>query len=176
MEPLKVTGVAQTVRILKDIDKEIVNAARKDLRTTAKPVADAVRANIPNEAPLSGMVHNGRTKWKASGVKVNVKTNFTKRAQENETYLVAIVAGATKDFSQGAASFQIADIAGRKRSGKTASGRAMIQKLNEKGRASRYVYPAAEPLIPFIMSRVKDTIDGLSKSLNEELQRMRRIT
>jgi len=173
MATYKTTGVAETVRVLKSIDKQIVNEARKDLRTTAKPVADAVKANIPNEAPLSGMIHNGRTAWKPAGVKVNVKTNFTKRAQIRGTYLVAIVAGATKDYSKGAAAFQIADIAGRKRRGNTAQGRAMIRNLNALGRASRYVYPAAEREIPYIMNQVKGTIDGLSTSLSNELKRVR---
>lgn len=173
MATLRVTGVAETVRVLKTIDKEIVNTARRDLRTTAKPVADAVRANIPKEAPLSGMIHNGRTKWQPSGVKVNVKTNFTKRAERRETYLVAIVAGAPKDYAKGAASFQIADIAGRTRKGKTRSGKAMIRALNAKGVASRYVYPAAERELPYIMKNVEGTIKGLSISLSNELKRVR---
>ena len=173
MATSRVTGVFETVKVLKTIDKQIVNDARKDLRTTAKPVADAVRANIPKEAPLSGMIHNGRTGWKPSGVKVNVKTNFTKRAQVRGTYLVAIVAGASKNFSTGAAIFQIADIAGRKARGKTASGRAMIKKLNSIGRASRYVYPAAEREIPYIINKVEGTIKGLSTSMSDELKKVR---
>ena len=169
----KITGIAETVRVLRTIDKEIVNSARRDLRTGAKPVADAVRANIPSEAPLRGMVHNGRTRWNSSAVKVNVKTNFTKRAEKRGTYLVAVVAGNSKNYGQGAAAFQIADIAGRKARGKTASGRAMIRKLNSQNKASRYVYPAAERELPYVRDQVVGTIRKLTKTYNDTLKKVK---
>jgi hypothetical protein len=173
MATSRVTGVADTVRVLKTIDKEIVNTARRDLRTGAQPVADAIKSNIPNEAPLRGMIHNGRTRWQPAGISTKVKTNFTKKAQRNETSLVSIVVGAKGKNSTGAASFQIADMAGRKANGKTRSGKAMINKLNSIARASRYVYPAAEREIPYIINQVEGTIKGLSTSLNNELKRVR---
>jgi hypothetical protein len=173
MATSRVTGVADTVRILNKLDKEIVKNARKDLRTGAQPVADAVKANIPNEAPLRGMIHNGRTAWKPSGVTAKVKTNFSKKAQRNETSLVSIVVGAKGKNATGAAAFQIADMAGRKARGKTRSGRAMINKLNGINKASRYVYPAAERQLPYVRNQVEDTIKGLSTSLNNELKRVR---
>jgi len=89
----RVTGVADTVRILNKLDKQIVKDARKDLRSGAQPVADAIKSNIPNQAPLRGMIHNGRTSWKPAGVTAKVKTNFSKKAQRNETSLVSIVVG-----------------------------------------------------------------------------------
>ena len=169
----KITGIAETVRVLRTIDKEIVNSARRDLRTGAKPVADAVRANIPSEAPLRGMVHNGRTGWQPSGVKVTVKTNFTKKAERKGTSLVSIVAGSQGKNSRGSAAFQIADIAGRKARGKTASGRAMIRKLNSQNKASRYVYPAAERELPYVRDQVVGTIRKLTKTYNDTLKKVK---
>jgi len=163
MLSMRVVGIAEVSKTLRAIDKDIVNAARKDLRTGAKPVADAVRNNIPSEAPLSGMVHNGRTAWKPSGVKVTVKTNFTKKAERKGTSLVSIVAGAQGKNAMGAAAFQIADMAGRKRRGNTASGRAMIRGLNAKSRASRYVYPAALRQLPYVEDVVRGTIRKLQR-------------
>jgi hypothetical protein len=170
----RVSGVADTVTILRKIDKDIVNQARRDLRTGAKPVANAVKSAIPTDAPMSGMVHNGRTAWKPSGVKVTVRTNFSKKAQREGFSLVSIVAGSRAKFAQGSALFAITDIAGRKAKGKTASGRNMIQVLNSrKGRASRFVWPAAERQIPYIIKEVEGTIKRLTTSLNNELKRMR---
>lgn len=177
---VKVTGLAEVAKTLRSIDKDLLNQARKDLRTGAKPVADAVKANIPSESPLQGaagsssgtrgMVHNGRTAWKPSGVKVTVKTNFSKKAERRGQSLVSIVAGAQGKNSQGSAAFQIADMAGRKRKGNTASGRAMIKKLNSSGRASRYVYPAAERQLPYVQDVVRGTIRKLSKDYNRKLK------
>jgi hypothetical protein len=173
MATSRVTGVADTVKVLSKLNKEIVNKARSDLRTGAQPVANAIKSNIPTEAPLRGMIHNGRTRWQPAGISAKVKTNFSKKAQRNETSLVSIVVGAKGKNSTGAASFQIADMAGRKAKGKTRSGKAMINKLNSIARASRYVYPAAEREIPYIINQVEGTIEGLSTSLNNELKRVR---
>jgi hypothetical protein len=189
MLKMQVTGIAQVAKTLKGIDNDIVKQARKDLRTGAKPVADAVKNNIPTQAPLRGMVHNGRTAWQPAGVKVTVKTNFTKKAERKGTSLVSIVAGAQGKNSQGAASFQIADIAGRKRSSgrsdsikpypykggmrthrKNGQGRAMIRALNAQGRASRYVYPAALRELPFVQDVVRGTIKKLMNDYNRKLK------
>lgn len=170
MLSVNVVGIAEMTKTLKGIDNDIVKQARKDLRTGAKPVADAVKANIPNEAPLSHMVHNGRTAWKPSGVKVTVKTNFSKKAERKGTSLVSIVAGAQGKNSQGSAAFQIADMSGRKRKGNTRSGKAMIRQLNSSGRASRYVYPAAERQLPYVQDVVRGTIRKLSKDYNQKLK------
>jgi len=170
MLSVRVTGIAEMTRTLKGIDNEIVKQARRDLRTGAKPVADAVRNNIPSEAPLSGMVHNGRTAWNPAGVKVRIKTDFSKKAERQGTSLVSIVAGAQAKYAQGSAAFQIADMSGRKRKGRTASGRAMIRALNAKGNASRYVYPAAERQLPYIQDSVRGTIRKLAKDYNRKLK------
>ena len=163
MLSMRVIGIAEVVKTLKESEKDLVNQARKDLRTGAKPVADAVKANIPTEAPLRGMVHSGRTAWQPSGVKVTVKTNFSKKAERKGFQLVSIVAGAQGKNSMGSASFQIADMAGRKAKGNTASGRAMIRKLNASGRASRYVYPAALRQLPYVEDVVRGTIRKLQR-------------
>jgi len=170
MLDLKITGIAEVVSTLKTIDKKLVNDARKDLRTGARPVADAVKRNIPTESPLRGMVHNGRTAWKPAGVKVTVKTNFSKKAERKATSLVSIVAGSQGKNSQGSAAFQIADIAGRKRKGKTRAGQAMIRKLNSSGQASRYVYPAALREIPLVQDVVRGTIKKLQQEYNRKLK------
>jgi hypothetical protein len=177
----KITGIAETVKILNSIDKEIVKQARKDLRTGAQPVANAVKANIPNESPLQGksgsrsptrgMIHRGRTGWNPSGVTARVKTNFSKKAERRGNSLVSIVVGGKGKSGSGAAAFQIADMAGRKARGKTASGRAMIQKLNAQKKASRYVYPAAEREIPYVTDQLVGTIRKLTKTYNDSLKK-----
>ena len=167
----KITGIAETVKILNSIDKEIVKQARKDLRTGAQPVANAVKANIPSQSPLRGMIYNGPKGWNASGVTARVKTNFSKKAERRGNPLVSIVVGGKGKSGTGAAAFQIADMAGRKGKGKTRSGRAMIAKLNAQKKASRYVYPAAEREIPYIQDQLVGTIRKLTKTYNDSLKK-----
>ena len=165
-----VVGIPETIKVLRSIDKQIVNDARKDLRTGVMPVVNAIKANIPNEAPLRGMVHNGRTGWNPAGIGVKTKTDFSKRAVKNESSLVSIIVGGKGRSSSGAAAFQIADMAGKKKRGNTASGRAMISKLNAQRQASRYAWPAALREIPFIEDVVNGTIKKLTETLNERLK------
>jgi hypothetical protein len=177
----KITGIAETVKILNSIDKEIVKQARKDLRTGAQPVANAVKANIPTQSPLQGrsgstsptrgMIHRGRTGWNPSGVTAKVKTNFSKKAERRGNPLVSIVVGGKGKLGSGSAAFQIADMAGRKAKGKTASGRAMIRKLNSQQKASRYVYPAAEREMPYVTDQLVGTIRKLTKTYNDSLKK-----
>ena len=162
-----VVGINETVKQLRTIDKSIVNDARKDLRTGVQPVVMAIKANIPSQAPLRGMIHNGRTGWNPAGVPVKTKTDFSKRAQKNESSLVSIVVGGK---GSGSAAFQIADMAGKYKSGNTRSGRAMISKLNGQRKASRYAWPAALREIPFIEDVVNGTIKKLTETLNERLK------
>ena len=165
-----VVGIPETIKVLRSIDKQIVNDARKDLRTGVMPVVNAIKANIPSEAPLRGMVHNGRTGWNPAGIGVKTKTDFSKRAVKNESSLVSIIVGGKGRSSSGAAAFQIADMAGKKKRGNTASGRAMISKLNAQRQASRYAWPAALREIPFIEDVVNGTIKKLTETLNERLK------
>jgi hypothetical protein len=167
---MQVTGIAEIAKTLRTVDKDLLNRARKDLRTAAKPVADAVKRNIPNESPLRGMIHNGRTGWNSSGVKVTVKTNFSKKAERKGESLVSIVAGGQSKNAFGGASFQIADIAGRKAKGNTRSGRAMIRKLNQQGKGSRYVYPAALRELPYVEDVVRATIKKLGRDYTNRLK------
>jgi hypothetical protein len=85
-----VVGINETVKQLRTIDKSIVNDARNDLRTGVAPVVNAIKANIPTQAPLRGMIHNGRTCWNPAGVGVKTKTDFSKRAAKIEYSLVSL--------------------------------------------------------------------------------------
>lgn len=166
---VQVTGMAEVVATLNGIDKAIVKAARKDLKTALDPVVRSIKSNIPREAPLRGMQHLGRTGWNLSGVKVRVKVNFSKKAQRRGSQLVSIVVGSK---GLGGAAFEIADMAGRKSSGSTRSGRAMIRGLNNSsGHASRFVYPAGEAALPYVENQLRDTIKQLSREYNKRLKR-----
>jgi hypothetical protein len=115
------------------------------------------------------MIHRGRTGWNPSGVTARVKTNFSKKAERRGSPLVSIVTAAGNGL--GAAAFEMADMAGRKSGGNTRAGRNMINVLNQRnGRASRFVYPAAEAAKPYVENELRDTIRKLSKEYNRKLK------
>lgn len=188
MIKVEVYGVQDTIRKLQLFEPEMVKETRKDMRVAAEPVAASIRDYIPNEPPLRGMRHNGRTSWQPSSVKVNVRTDFSKRAFTREQSLVKIVVGGKKG-TIGAAGLQIADMAGRRNKVRTSGstrqytrngtqmshrlngqGKSMIEYLNANwGRASRFVWRAAELHVPRVQGTVLATLDRLMKETSQKL-------
>lgn len=188
MQKVQVYGVEDTIRKLQMFQPELIKESRKDLRIAAEPIASSIRDYIPNEPPLLGMRHNGRTSWQPNNVRVTVRTDFSKRAFKREESLVKIVVGGKKG-SIGAAGLQIADMAGRRNkvrsSGSTRqyvkNGRTMSHRLNNQGRSmieyltgkyatpSRFVWRAASLHVPRVQASVMQTIDKLMKETNQRL-------
>ena len=184
----QVYGVQQTIAALKQIDPELLKQTRKDLKVAAEPIATSIRAYIPNQPPLRGFRHNGRTSWKPSGIQIKVKTDFSKRAFAGERSLVRIVVGGRKNAT-GMAALEIADMAGKVNkiatSGRTTpynykgtkrthakrgQGRAMIDYLSGSfSSPSRFVYRAAELHKAKVQQTVLESLQKVSKKVNNEL-------
>lgn len=188
MNKLQVYGVQETIATLRTLEPVLLKEARKDIRVAAEPMASSIKSYIPNEAPLRGMRHNGRTSWQPSNIKVSVRTDFSKRAFTREQSLVKIVVGGKKG-TIGAAGLQIADMAGRAGKVKTGGytreydyrgttrkhrrngqGRSMIEFLNANyGKSSRFVWRAAELHRSSVQTSVMQTLDKVSADMNKKL-------
>jgi hypothetical protein len=189
MQKTQVYGVEQTIATLKTVEPELIKQARKDMRRAAEPIATSIESYIPNEAPLSGFRHRGRTSWQPNNVRATVRTDFTKRAFKREQSLVKIVVGGKKG-TMGTAGLQIADMAGRKNkikaSGRTReftrNGVQMSRRLSASGARnmvdyltgrfsspSRFVWRAAMMQLPGVQASVMNSLDKLSKEINQKL-------
>jgi hypothetical protein len=184
----QVYGVQETISKLKSVEPELFKRARSDLRVAVEPVANSIKAYIPNEAPLRGMRHNGRTSWQPSNIKVSVRTDFSRRAFSQERALVKVVVGGKKG-TRGAAGLQIADMAGKRgkvrNSGRTGEyqkrGTTMRHRLNGQGRSmidyltgnwgtpSRFVWRAAELHRSTVQTSVLQTLDKISADVNKQM-------
>lgn len=188
MQKVQVYGVEDTIRKLQLFQPELIRESRKDLRVAAEPVAQSIRDYIPNEPPMRGFRHNGRTSWQPN-VPVSVRTDFSKRAFKREESLVKIVVGGKKG-TLGAAGLQIADMAGRRNKVRTGgntrkfvrqgvevqrrinpnSARNMIDVLNGRfSSPSRFVWRAAMLHVPKVQASVMGTLDRLMKETNQKL-------
>ena len=189
MQKVQVYGVEDTIRKLQLFQPELIKESRKDLRVAAEPIAQSIRDYIPNEAPMTGFKHNGRTSWQPSNVKTSVRTDFSKRAFKREESLVKVVVGGKKG-TIGAAGLQIADMAGRRNKVRTSgttrkymrqgverqhrinpnSARNMIGYLNANfSTPSRFVWRAAMLHVPRVQASVMGTLDKLMKETNQRL-------
>lgn len=113
MEPrLRVEGLEETLAILKTVEPDSIKEMRKEIRTVVvtSGAISAVKFSAPATAPMSGMVHNGPTRW--GGVK-SVTTRILSRtsaSQRKSIPLITIVASGKDSLG-----FDYAELAGIRR-------------------------------------------------------------
>ena len=111
LDPIRIQGVKETLRLLDDLQPGSIKELRKDVRRIAEPAVTAIRSNLPATSPLSGMNHYGRTRYAGAKVRAELQTRDSKF--NNSSSLVRLSVDSPKD----AAGLQIADMAGRKSQG-----------------------------------------------------------
>jgi hypothetical protein len=60
---MRVEGLASLNNELRSLDRKALNKLRGEMRKSIGPVAREIANDVPSEAPLSGMNHNGITRW-----------------------------------------------------------------------------------------------------------------
>lgn len=166
-EPVKFVGVKETIKLIRSVEPELYKQLRKDIRQITQPGIAAIKQKTPTIAPLSGMVHNGRTGWSGVNVTTAITPGQRSRALGSTTANLVAIKSTGRNKQAG---FNIADMAGRGSNGRTRSGQAMIRNLG--ARASRYVYPALESKLPQIVKEVADSFDKMAESINRKLGRI----
>lgn len=189
-EPVKIYGIKDTVKVLKEFEPDTLKMMRKEIRKIASPAVSAIKSITPVVSPFAGrskdgMSHNGRTAWSAVSVGVSVTPGQRSRALGSTTAnLAAIVSrGSNKQFG-----FNIVDMAGKtgkvRTSGRTRAypykGGSRDHALNGQGRGlienlpkqpSRYVYPAIESKLPKIYAETAKVIQDVIDATNRKLGR-----
>lgn len=157
-----IIGLDTIVRELDNLEPGLVKQLRQDLVTEIKPLYKIVKSAIDFKEPfLSGFDHSGRTGIKSNPVKVTGRAVTTRR-KFNKTSLVSI--------RTTSAAVQIADMAGRKASGRTEAGKALIANLTSRhGSASRFIYPSIEKEIPRVQRSVLNIIEKYTNMINRKL-------
>jgi len=165
MAEIEVTGtVNQFIKSMNQIDPDFRKTLIKRVKDEGKPVETAIKNNLPVVAPLSGMNNNGRLGW-GIGKPVNSTTlSFKATASRYKavTPLLRVIVNSPATV--------VADMAGRKSSGSTRSGRNMIAVMNARARrASRYVYPAGDLAKPEVEKQIKITIEEAARETLRKL-------
>jgi len=189
-EIVKFYGVKETIKLMRQVEPEMLNDMRKSIRQIAQPAVLAIKQNSPKVAPLSGMNSNGRLAYSTPKVTVNITPGQRSRAFGSTTSnLVAISAtGSGKTYG-----FDVADIAGRaNNAGKysqtrkfvdprtgdivrrkiNGQGQNLINVLNSRyGPASRFVYKNLEDKLPAIRTEIakviERTMDDFTRRINK---------
>ncbi len=183
-DQIVLTGVKEALTQLKSVKPDVFKQLTKDIDGIVAPAKTAIVAAVPFLAPLSGMMGNGRTAW--TGVRVKTVKDFRATNRGSSARLVQLKA---EGFP--GAGFEIADMAGRgsgrgrkpkaetrvypykggTRSHKlNGQGQRMIENLPHK--ASRYVFPAVESMMPEIQVKVLKSIEEAASQINRKLDRI----
>lgn len=157
-----VMPINQLVKGLKAIDPELRKSFIRNLKTIAKPVELAIKQQLPQVSPLTGMNNKGRLGWGVGKAPDSTSILFKSGGSKTQavTPLLSVRANS--------AAMSLVDMAGRKSDGNTASGRAMIRKLNSMRSASRYVYPGGESARDQVIQQIQDCIEETSKIVMRE--------
>ena len=113
----------KALNILKEVDPEVTKKLRAKLKTELAPYATSLAAQMPQIAPLSGMVGDFPTAYKPPQGKVSF-TPGSGRGSASRLVAIQLDSGNRRGF-------YIADLAGTRSKGFTPQGRAMISELNK---------------------------------------------
>lgn len=180
-------GVKETIKMMRQVEPEMLKDLRKNIRQISAPGVSAIKSGSPTVAPLSGMLHSGRSAYSRPKVTIQVTPSKRSGFGKDTANLVAIKAVG----SGGVYGFEIADMAGRANNpGKypvsrqyTRNGRPQRHRLNGQGRAfidnlngryagaSRFVYKNLEDKLPAIRQQVANVIESTMADFNRKLNK-----
>lgn len=166
-------GVAEAIRTLGKVDKELKKQLVRNMKKAADPLVNEARSLVPTAKPLTNW-YGWKDGWNPAKVKRGIKVSQrntaqrTRSGQQEET--IRLLA-----LTQTNAAGQIYDMAGRangfgKRSEGAARGQAMIAKLNESATSSRTLWPAAEKRLKDVQGAVRDAISDMERHIEQELR------
>lgn len=190
---MDVKGLAQLNNTLRDLDRKALNKLKGEMRKSIKPVASAIANDVPETPPLSGMNHNGVTRWTGQ---VKTSVSFTPgRGRGGSSRLLAMkFTGGTR--AGGGIGFDYAELAGSsRRPGSRYSkvydrggypgfqhrvngqGQAFNRGIRAykpiRGRGGYFAYDSAVKKYPIIEGLGKRAIDKFMADATRELQRIR---
>jgi hypothetical protein len=179
---MEVPGLREALVTLKKLDATIYQSMVTNLDTVTAPMRQAIQNNIPSIAPLSGFVHKGRTKWPNG--KVSVRTNVRRRKSrrggkeaviriivKNAAVEIADMAGAKNDIAYGKLTRDYKYKGGTRRHTVNGQGASMIGALNLIGKASRFVWPAANRYRDTVSVEVEKVLQDSINKATEELRK-----
>lgn len=166
-------GLASAIRTLGKVDPELKKELVKSMKSAADPLVAEARSLVPSSKPLTnwygwkGGFDSGKVR---RGIKVSQRNTAQKGKsgkKEERIRLLSLVSTS--------AAGAIYDMAGKadghgKGSEGAERGRAMIAKLDENGKASRTLWPAAEKKLPEVQDAVREAIAAMEETLNKELE------
>lgn len=178
-------GAKEALTTLKQVQPDVYKQLVKDIKSIVSDAVSEIKKVVPTVSPLTHANHSGRTSYQP--VKVTPRVTPSARASfGNKARLVQIETKSVGKYI----GFELIDMAGRggwlQRQSKTRTyaykGTTRSHKINGQqagmkkklgsGKGSRFVYPAAEAMIPAMSVEVAQAIDTATAKINRKLNRL----
>jgi hypothetical protein len=163
-----VENVAQTFRVLRKLEPDLVKELRKELQSDLKPVAKAIASKYPTSPTLSGFEQTyGRWGWdKVTGTVKITPGKTRKGAGRNNLVSLSMNYKSATPF--------VLDMIGRKNPGISPQGRALYEQINQQFPAwpngGRIFYKPFKEARGQVTSAAESTINRWSQKVSEELK------
>ena len=161
-------NVAETFRVLRKIDPDLVKELRKELQSDLKPLAKAIAAKYPSQPTLSGFERAyGRWGWDRVTGTVKITPGKTRKgAGRNNLVSLSMNYKTATPF--------VLDMIGRKNPGISPQGQALFRAINEQFPAwpngGRIFYKPFKESREKVVSAAEQTINRWSIKVSEELK------
>lgn len=156
----------KVLRVLKTVEPTTTKDLRAKLRSSLTGVAKTVAAEVPREAPLSGLRKQNKWGWQPKGGSIGFTPGTSRK---NATSLVSIrVSYGTKGIPFGVW------IAEHARESRSLRGADLIRGLNRrraiKGKGGRYAYDKFRTLRPEVVKTATKILNTTLKNISEKLK------
>lgn len=164
--------MARVVRVLRNIDKDLVTELRTSMKSGIMPIARGIESRVNSTpAPMSGMMREGRSRpnryrWAKAKASVSITPGYSRRSSN----LVTIKYAVPKDR----AGLAIAENAGSKSRGTTPQAQFFIRRIEQVSpgwpHGGRFLYRAFMPYKPAVYGLAENILKRWIAKTNRELE------
>jgi len=170
----QVTGVTETLRILRRLEPDIRKEAPKRLKAAASPLLAEARGMVPPAPPMSGWHKGGRIGWNTAAIRRSIVIRFRGTARRPGEFTLLKLYSKSPALSV----FDFAEEAQRKgkngRRNNPRSSAAFVRNLKVgHGKPSRVMWRAAERQLPAVQREVTSVLKDLERQAEQAMKRRR---
>jgi len=183
----QVIGVKELQAILRATDKKLLRQTQQQMRKAASPMVAQARSITPDQSPLSGWAHKGRTGWRQSEVLsgISAKTGGTKFSSTSWPLLSLQQKNAAGMIYDWAGRANLSNKVARSRpySGRpnghanTTQGQTLVNKIPrfgslKGGQYSRVLFPAFAATRTEVTRAIIEAVETVARQVNVEIERI----
>ena len=165
MVTARIENAAAVRRLMRQAAPDLLKEIDKANREAAKPILAYAKSIVPNNAPISGWAHNGRTGWNSQAVQKGMVFRAGRQSRTSDYR-------ALLEFRQNNAAGAIFEVLGRKGQPKTEQGRRFSDVIKKRyPRVSRLLWRAVDDMgLNRLQQEILENYRSFETKLNARLE------